>query len=84
MSTREKNEIKRFLKDIVAGEIEDMAFRQGIAILADFMGGCGAATSVDQLYEIAHFANLVDEISRKLKKPKSLIKICLKEMMGNI
>ena len=80
MSTREKNEIKRFLKDIVAGEIQDMAARQGIAILADVMGGCGAATTLDQLYQIAHFANLVDEISRKLNKPQG--EICLREMMG--
>ena len=84
MSTREKNEIKRFLKDIVRGEIQDIAARQGIAYLADFMGGCGTATALEQLYEVAHFANLVNEISKKLNKPKPLIKLCLMEMMGSI
>lgn len=84
MSTREKNEIKRFLKEIIRGEIQDIAARQTIACLADLMGGCGSATALEQLYEAAHFANLVNEISKKLNKPKPLIKLCILEMMGSI
>ena len=84
MSTREKNEIKKFLKEIIRGEIQDIAARQTIACLADLMGGCGSATALEQLYEAAHFANLVNEISKKLNKPKPLIKLCIMEMMGSI
>ena len=82
MSTREKNEIKALIKDIVRGEMQDMAARGAIALLADCMGGCGSATALEQCYEAIHMTNLIMDISRKINKPKALVKICVLEMIG--
>lgn len=67
---------------LIKSEMTDMANRQAAALLADCLGGCGGATALEQLYEVAHFAQLVQEISKKLNKPQDLVKICLKEMMS--
>ena len=68
MSTREKNEIKALIKDIVYSEMQDMAARGAFALLADCMGGCGSATAVEQCYEAIRMTNLITEISRKLTR----------------
>ena len=83
MSTRDKNDIKALIKDIVRDEMQDMAARGTFALLADCMGGGGSAYAVEQCYEAIRMTNLVAEISRKIDQKPALVKICVLEMIGS-
>ena len=83
MSTRDKNDIKALIKDVVRDEMQDMAARGTFALFADCMGGGGSAYAVEQCYEAIRMTNLITEISRKIKKPDALVRICVLEMIDS-